>query len=155
MQNLAIPKDRLGVTLRFDDDRSVEGTIFLGAYPPTAPLFSKVSALLEDATVFLPFVSRETGKTSFINKRCLHSIEWDIPEEVEREEVFTGIMHSEDVMATFVGGGAITGTLLSDAPREKARLSDCLNQPGGFLILKIGSRHMYVNKAMLREVVNR
>lgn len=154
MRNLAVPKDKLNVTLRFDDDRCVDGTIFIGAYPASSALFSKVSALLEDEKSFLPFVGKETGKTIFVNKLNIHSMEWDLPEETEKEQIYTGLMHAEDVIATFIGGGRITGTLLSDVPLEKTRLSDCLNMPGRFLILKIDSRHMYVNKAMLREVIN-
>jgi hypothetical protein len=43
---------------------------------------------------------------------------------------------------------------MAEVPREKNRLSDCLNLPHRFLSVKTGGKILYINKKAIQKVVH-
>ena len=114
------------------------------------PLASKVSAYLEDAKEFVPFKLKDKETAELINKNNIKTVEWE--EDGSRGGRTHDTSHKQEVTITFIDNDTITGTLVSDTPRERSRLSDCLNTKEGFIHITDGKRHIHVNKSMLLRV---
>jgi hypothetical protein len=148
----AVPKHRQNVTVRLDTAISVSGSIFLESAPGANTVHHKVVAFLEDETMFFPLTLLEGGATEFIRKRNIRMVE-AIYEEDEELTTALGLMQRVSITAVFTDDSSISGELMADVPAEKARLSDCLNLPYHFLIMKVGNAICYVNKYALRKVM--
>jgi hypothetical protein len=70
---------------------------------------------------------------------------------VSDDEPAYQLMHIEDITTLFTDGTALSGALLAEVPKEKARLSDCLNLPESFLSIKREKTLCYLNKTPSRR----
>ena len=102
--------------------------------------------------MFFPLTLKERGGTEFIRKRNIRMIEANYGENEELKTALS-LMQSISITAIFVDDGSVSGLLMAEVPAEKGRLSDCLNLPYHFLIVKVGDNICYVNKYALRKVV--
>lgn len=152
MKDLKVTTNEVKATIRFDKDTKIEGTIFLGTGQYNKPLTSKVSSYLEDAKEFVPFQVGSSGPAELINKNNIMTVEWEDDADAEEDELMEA-SHKQDVTITFIDNDTITGTLVSDTPSERSRLSDCLNTRESFIHITSGKRHIHVNKKMLLRVI--
>ncbi len=150
----AVPKERQDVTVHLDAAATVAGSIFLEEAPGAHTVHHKVVAFLEDETMFFPLTLKEGGTTEFIRKRNIRMVEAKYGENEALTAAFS-LMQRIPITAVFADTGSISGELMSEVPAEKARLSDCLNLPYHFLVVRIGDAVCYVNKYALRKVVYR
>jgi hypothetical protein len=150
---LAVPKDRQGVTVRLLGGGAIEGTIFLEYAPAGLTLLQKVNAFLEESNAFFPLRLSESGTTEFINKKNVGVIELAYTADEEKDSLALSLMYSVEVTAIFVNDNAISGALLAEVPLERARLSDCLNLPQQFLSIKVDGKICYINKNALQKVM--
>lgn len=151
MKDLKVTTNEVQATIRFDKETRIEGTIFLGTGQYHKPLAGKVSAYLEDSKEFVPFQLKGKASAELINKKNIKTVEW-LEDESTGEEELTDTSHRQEVTITFIDNDTITGTLVSDTPSERSRLSDCLNTKEGFIHLTDDKRHIHVNKSMLLRV---
>ncbi|MBE9532452.1 MAG: hypothetical protein IME98_06565, partial [Proteobacteria bacterium] len=115
------------------------------------PLTSKVTSYLEDAKEFVPFKLKEVESAELINKNNIKTVEW-VEAASDEEEALPDTSHRQEVTITFIDNSMLSGTLVSDTPRELSRLSDCLNTKESFIHITNGERHIHVNKNMLLRV---
>ena len=86
---------------------------------------------------------------TFINKERVSMLEVAVSDE----EPAYQLMHIEDITTLFTDGTALSGELLAEVPKEKARLSDCLNLPESFLSVKKEKTMCYINKSTIQKVI--
>ncbi len=139
----SVPKDRLRVRMRLRNDTAAEGEVFLEPLPGGPPVYQRVAALLGNEKSFVPLLEEGSGRMLFVNKASIKTVDFSVQEEPGAD---VGLMHREQIEAVFAGGDAIRGDLSADVPDEKARLSDCLNEPGRFLLLRVEDAFCFVNK---------
>ncbi len=144
----AVPKDKQPVTVHLVGGEARTGNIFLEYFPEALTLHQKVKMFLEDANRFFPLTAEGMPPT-FINKERVSILEVAISDE----EPAYHLMHIEDITTQFTDGSALSGELLAEVPKEKARLSDCLNLPEAFLSVKRGKTICYLNKTTIQTVV--
>jgi hypothetical protein len=148
----AVPKHRQNVTVHLDAAVSVAGSIFLESAPGANTVHHRVVAFLEDETMFFPLTLQGGGATEFIRKRNIRMVEANYGEDEEIQTALN-LMQRVNITAVFTDDSSINGEVMADVPAEKARLSDCLNVPSHFLIVKVSDSICYVNKYALRKVV--
>jgi hypothetical protein len=147
----AVPKDRLGVTVRLGNGVVIEGDVFLEyAIGDPAP-HDKVVAFLEEGADFFPIRVRSSGSTEFVHKSTVRIIE--IAHSGAEGYFPPGSMHAFSVTVYFNYSSTLYGKIVAEVPMEKARLSDCLNQPGMFITLQTDSKMCYLNKDTICKVV--
>ena len=149
----AVPKDRLTVTLRLSREILIEGEIFLESIAEGLSIHQKLTAFLENSSVFFPIKIIPEGVTEFISKRSVRTIEVNFPDEPEAGYFAHLHMHTIPVKVFFHDGDSTSGELMAEVPKEKARLSDCLNLPGRFIDVRTGKKMCYINKEALQKVV--
>ncbi|OGW35213.1 MAG: hypothetical protein A2X58_08975 [Nitrospirae bacterium GWC2_56_14] len=147
-REFAVPKDKQLVTVHLVGGEARTGNIFLEYFPEALTLHQKIKMFLEDANRFFPLTVEGTPPT-FINKKSVSVLEVAIS---DKEPAFL-LMHIEDITTLFTDGTALSGELLAEVPKEKARLSDCLNLPESFLSLKKEKALCYINKSAIQKVV--
>jgi len=147
-REFAVPKDKQLVTVHLVGGETRTGNIFLEYFPEALTLHQKVKLFLEDANRFFPLTTEGMPPT-FINKECVSMLEVAISDEAP---AFL-LMHIEDITTLFTDGTALSGALLAEVPKEKARLSDCLNLPESFLSIKKEKTLCYLNKSTIQKVV--
>ena len=152
MKDLKVTTNEILATIRFDKDTRIEGTIFLGTGQFNKPLANKVSAYLEDAKEFVPFQVKGSATAELINKKNIKTVEWEEKDSEGENDELVDTSHRQEITLTFIDNDTITGMLVSDTPRERSRLSDCLNTKEGFILITEGKRHIHVNKNMLLRV---
>lgn len=148
MIDLKVTTNEIEATIRFDKDTRIKGTIFLGTGQWASSLASKVCAYLEDDKEFVPFKLKDKDTTELINKNNIKTVEWLEENNTENDELMEA-SHKQEVTITFIDNDTVTGTLVSDTPRERSRLSDCLNTKEDFIHIIDDNRHIHVNKNML------
>ncbi len=147
-REFAIPKDKQLVTLHLIGGETMTGNIFLEYFPEASTLHQKVKAFIEDGNRFFPLTT-DGSPTAFINKERVNLLEVASSEE----EPAYQLMHVEDITALFTDEAALSGELLAEVPKEKARLSDCLNLPEAFLCVKKEKALCYLNKRAIQKVI--
>jgi len=144
----AVPKEKQRVTVHLTGGEEKTGNIFLEFFPDVQTLHQKISAFLEDAARFFPLAADGAGP-EFISKGSIRMLAVDSPDDAPA----FNLMHIEDITATFTDGTTLSGEFLAEVPKEKARLSDCLNLHETFLSVKKENRIYYVNKSAIQKVV--
>lgn len=155
MDRFNVPKDSFSVAVRLEHAPLTEGFIFLERFPTEDTARKKLVLFLESEQLFFPFSNSETGKTEFINKKLLRSIELHLDEEKNDGDVAVDFAHREPITAILEDGETIDGELLAEVPEEKSRLSDCLNMNGLFLNLLVDGAIVFLNKRIVEKVVGR
>lgn len=150
----AVPKDRQSVTVRLSLGATVEGEVFTESISEGLSIHQKVTAFIENSDAFFPIKVSPGGSAEFINKKNARIIEVSLPEDPETGYFAHLLMHTIPVMVFLNDGNTVSGELMAEVPREKARLSDCLNLPEKFLAVKSGKTMFYINKQALQKVVH-
>jgi hypothetical protein len=150
----AVPRDRQGVTVRLGGGAAIEGEIFLEYMHADLSLHQKVTMFLENNNVFFPLKVDASGGTAFISKKNVWTVEVGFPEDPETSYFSHLLMQTIPVIAHFCDGTTISGILMAEVPKEKARLSDCLNMQNIFLSVKTDRGMCYINKDALQKVVH-
>jgi hypothetical protein len=147
-REFAVPKDKQQVTVHLIGGETMTGNIFLEYFPDALTLHQKIKMFLEDANRFFPLAA-EGAPTTFINKERVSMLEVDASDQ----EPAYHLMHIEDITTLFTDGAALSGALLAEVPKEKARLSDCLNLPESFLSVRKEMTICYLNKNTIQKVI--
>jgi hypothetical protein len=147
-REFAVPKDKQLVTVHLIGGETRNGNIFLEYFPEALTLHQKVKVFLEDANRFFPLTA-EGMPPAFINKDHVSMLEV----AGSGEEPAYHLMHIEDITALFADGTTLSGELLAEVPKEKARLSDCLNLPESFLSVKKEKAICFINKSTVKKVI--
>lgn len=154
MSDFEIPKNRHTVTAHFTDGSKLKGDVFLLSYTTYHSGPQKVAELLEDGNKFIPFLVSESNKVELINKELLKMVEGEVVEAADEEMLSIGLIHIEEITVFFHDNTNISGAFLAEVPPDHSRLSDCLNLPERFMNLKADSRHIHINKGMIKKVVS-
>jgi hypothetical protein len=147
-REFAVPKDKQLVTLHLIGGETMTGNIFLEYFPEASTLHQKVKAFIEDGNRFFPLTADGMPPT-FISKERISVLEVTSTDE----EPAYQLMHIEDITTLFTDGAALSGELLAEVPKAKARLSDCLNLPELFLSVKREKTLCYINKSTIQKVI--
>ena len=147
-REFAVPKDKQLVTIHLIGGETMPGNIFLEYFPDALTLHQKVKAFLEDGNRFFPLTAENMPPT-FINKERVNMLEVAVSDE----EPAYHLMHIEDITALFTDGTALSGALLAEVPKAKARLSDCLNLSESFLSIRKEKTMCYINKSTIQKVI--
>ncbi len=151
--SFAVPKDRQEVAIRLLGGDRLEGAIFLEYASADLTLLQKVTAFLEGGNAFFPLRLNAGGETEFINKDNVWIVELAYSADAEKDSLALRLMYSVGVTVIFANNDSISGTLLAEVPLERARLSDSLNLPHRFVIVRADGKICYVNKKAIRKVV--
>jgi hypothetical protein len=150
----AVPKDRQEVTVHLDRGVALEGEVFLEYMAADLSVHQKLTLFLENDNMFFPIKVGATGGAEFVNKNNVWTVDVVIPDDPEINFFSHLLMHSIPVIAHFADGARISGDLMAEVPKEKARLSDCLNMPNKFLSVKTDGKMRYINKQALQKVIH-
>ena len=152
MDDLSVSKDRATINAIFRDGKKIRGELFLAAHTESHYGHQKVSDLLEGEKNFLPISIKGEGRTEFVNKNQLLIVEGELATEDDEEKIAMGLFHIEKVRLFFINDDVLEGAMLSEVPKERSRLSDCLNMDQKFINFIKDGRYMYVNKRLLVKV---
>lgn len=154
MKELSINKDKVPVTITYPDGSKGKGNIFLAPYTNEHHGHQKVSDLLNGEKIFLP-ISLDNDTVEFVSKAQVMTIEGELIAEDDIEMMLSGLVQQKDITVVLEGNTTIVGTLLAEAPIERSRLSDCLNQPDNFLKVKTESKYLHINKSFIKKITAR
>jgi hypothetical protein len=149
----AVPKDRLSVSIRLQTGVMLNGEIFLEYASDTVSMHQKVTAFLENDSVFFP-IKVGSGGTEFVNKTHIRYVEINFPDDPDANYFSFRPMQAISVNAQFGDGDIVNGELVAEVPAEKARLSDCLNLQNKFLSVRTVNKMYYINRDMLQKVIH-
>lgn len=151
--SFAVPKERQEVTVQLDSGESLRGAIFLEFSAEGLATHQKVSDFLKNGNSFFPLALIGSGATEFINTINIRYVELVYQADQNGDDLSLSLMHIENITAVFMDGSTMNGALMAEVPKEKARLSDCLNLAGKFLSVRVNGKICFVNKGALRKVV--
>ncbi len=112
-----------------------------------------VAALLDEHESFVPI--RAAGDVRLLGKLA---VQWIAvhrrPQQAEDDssEVFTLYDRQHYVEVEMIAGHKLAGTLLDNAPTDRPRVVDHLNQTGQFVRLWTADEHYLINKAQILQV---
>lgn len=152
MDDLSVSKDRANITAIYRNGKKIHGEVFLATCTESHHGHQKVSDLLESDKNFLPISIRDENRVEFVNKNQLLIVEGELSTEEDEEKLEMGLFHIEKVRLFFVNEDSIEGAMLSEVPKERSRLSDCLNMDQKFINMIKDGRYMYINKRLLLKV---
>ncbi len=150
----AVPKDRQQVVVRMSKDVLLEGEIFLESLSEGQSMHQKIVNFLENDTAFFPLKVAPAGNTEFIHKSNIQSVSISLPDDPDITYFSGLLLHTIPLAITLPEGDTISGHLMAEVPREKARLSDCLNLPDAFLSIRSQDTVFYINKNAIRKAVH-
>jgi hypothetical protein len=131
--------------------------LFLGEHGHRAWHREEVLDLLEGERRFLPCLDPELDVATLINRD--HIVWLAIPVEEDRstsdEVPDLDLLYDQrhQVTLRLTGGASLEGAILFSAPTEHARLTDHVNQDGGFLALHWADQIFLVRKSAVIEIV--
>ena len=149
-----VPKNRQRVSVRLDNGAIVEGDIFLEPAATDLSIHQQLVLFLEEESLFFPIQVAATGRTEFLNKLNTFSIDVRIPSEADPGFFSQGLLHTIPIIVLLTDGTTLSGDLTAEVPQEKARLSDCLNQPGKFLCMQSDGAMCYINRSAVQKVAH-
>jgi len=152
MDELSVRKDKATITAIFSDGTKIRGEVFLASYSDKHYGHQKVADILEGEKLFIPVSIREEDRVEFINKNLVMILEGELSSTEDDEKLSIGLYNIEKVRVVFINGEIMEGAMLSEVPRERSRLSDCLNLSGRFISMIKGGRYFYLNKKMVIRV---
>ncbi len=150
----AVPINRLEITVQLRNGVPIEGEIYLEHVTQDLSAHQKLVLFLENNNAFFPIKVAASGRTEFINKKNVQIFEVVVADGQDTAYFANLFMLSIPIVAHFSDGSMVQGDLMAEVPKEKARLSDCLNLSTGFLCIKSGSRMRYINRDALQKVVH-
>lgn len=150
MSDLSIRKNKANVTAVFSDGTKIRGEVFLAAFSETHYGHQKVSDIIEGKKLFIPVSIKDEERVEFVNRDQIMILEGELSSPEDEEKLAIGLYHIEKVRIIFINGDIMEGAMISEAPPERSRLSDCLNLEGRFISMIKGGRYFYLNK---RKVV--
>ena len=152
MSDLSIRKGKANITAIFTDGTKIRGEVFLASYSETHYGHQKVSDIIEGKKLFIPVSMKEENRVEFLNRDQIMILEGELSSPEDEEKLAIGLYHIEKVRVIFINGETMEGAMISEAPPERSRLSDCLNLPNRFISMIKGGRYFYLNKKMVVRV---
>ena len=146
----AVPRDRQSVTVRLDGGTAIEGEIFLEYMHADLSIHQKVTCSSKTITCFSPSRSMHRAEPT-LSVKNVWAVEVGFPEDPETSFFSPLLMQAIPVIAHFCDGTTIRGILMAEGPKEKARLSDCLNMQNKFLSVKTDGGMCYIKKDALKK----
>jgi hypothetical protein len=150
----AVPKDRQEVTVLLDRGETLTGQIFLEYMASDLSIHQKITMFLENDNAFFPIKVGASGGAEFVNKNNIWTVDVVIPSDPKTDFFSHLLMHTIPIIAHFADGTTISGELMAEVPKEKARLSDCLNMSNVFISVKTNGTMRYINKQSLQKVIH-
>jgi len=152
MDGLSVQKDKATVIIVLPDKTKLKGDVFLASYSDSHYGHQKVADILEEDKIFIPLAMKEENRVEFINKDQVVIMEGELSTPEDEEKLSMGLYHIEKVKITFYNNETFEGAMISEVPKERSRLSDCLNIEGKFLSAIKNGRYFYLNKNMITRV---
>jgi hypothetical protein len=149
---LAVPKDRLAVTIHLDTNAAIEGEIYMESTVGDLSVHQKMTRFLEQGSRFFPV--RTSASTEFINKTATRYIEVGIPHDPGANFFSHLLMQTVPVMVYFKNDSAMSGQLMAEVPQDRGRLSDCVNVDSFFLSVYTNGKMCYINKDTVMKIVH-
>ena len=152
MSDLSIRKNKANITAVFSDGTKIRGEVFLAAFSETHYGHQKVSDILEGENLFIPVFIKEEERVQFLSRDQIMILEGELSSPEDEEKLAIGLYHIEKVRVIFTNGDNMEGAMISEAPPERSRISDCLNLPERFINMIKGGRYFYLNKKSIVRV---
>lgn len=152
MDDLSVQKDRANVTVILPDTTKLKGEVFLASYSESHYGHQKVADILEGEKCFIPLSLKEENRVEFVNINQVVIMEGELSTPEDEEKLSMGLYHIEKVKVTFANEETFEGAMISEVPRERSRLSDCLNLESKFMSMIKNGRYFYLNKSMITRV---
>ncbi|MDH3975453.1 MAG: hypothetical protein OEV42_14335 [Deltaproteobacteria bacterium] len=152
MDDLSVQKDKATVTAILPDKTKLKGEVFLASYSESHYGHQKVADILEGEKVFIPLSLKDEGRVEFLNKDQIVIMEGELSTPEDEEKLSMGLYHIEKVKISFANSENFEGAMISEVPKERSRLSDCLNLEGKFISMIKNGRYFYLNKNMISRV---
>lgn len=150
MSELRVPMLALSAEVLCADGRSLSGRIFIPvtASRHTGPM--RAEEWINEPANFFPFLPDDSETPMFLSKQEILALSVpasadptlpDDPESPARRLIVE------------CGGRRFEGSVALDMPADHARVLDFLNRPEGFLTLRLGDRHHFVQKRRITRVL--
>lgn len=144
-----IPKNQKTIKIHLHDQTILEGIIFIEYTNNEDTTHSRLISFIKDKNIFFP-ISVNGEKIEIINKNNVKMFE---VYAFELKDQSFALMCTLPATIHFVDSTTIQGDLIADAPTESFRLSDCLNLPPFFIILRVQDKIFYINKMFIKKVI--
>ena len=152
MDGLSVQKNKANVTVILPDNTKIKGEVFLASYSDSHYGHQKVADILEEDKLFIPLSIKDEDRVEFININQIVILEGELSTPEDEEKLSMGLYHIEKVKITFANNETFEGAMISEVPKERSRLSDCLNMDGKFISTIKNGRYFYLNKNMITRV---
>jgi hypothetical protein len=147
MSQLKLPKTRLPVVLGLPG-RTMQAEVFLSDYARCHAGPERLDDLLAGEEAFLP-AAELNGPVQLVAR---HSILWAMVPEMVQDAAAEGAPIEAGVEIALDDGSSLTGQVRFDAPSERTRLVDCLNDAPAFVPLFAAGSVLFVNRAHVVSV---
>jgi CheY-like chemotaxis protein len=151
--DLAIPVHPVPLTLWTSDGTATSGQVFLRLNVLGHAGSETVQDRLNDEDQFLALSLAGDPSLAFVNK--LQIVRVELPAEEDVPEVPASLMgvSVEPVLVQLLGGQELRGTVCTEGPAGKRRISDFLNRQSAFLTVRAADRLHLVHKRFVVRIV--
>lgn len=152
MEELRVPKRRVGIEVGLSGDKRRNVVVFLSEFASNHLGPERVSDLLNGEAEFIPALDPSRNAMTFNNRAGLLWVAVDVQEEPASSESHT-IPTEHEVELTLSDGSTLSGLVSYVLPPDRARVVDFLNEAPQFFRVLQGDRVTLVNKRHVAQVV--
>lgn len=149
--DLRVPVAALPVEVRYTDGRTVVGRIFVPATALHHEGPTRADEWINDGGRFFPFLPNDSAQSVLVNKEMVLAIQ--VPAWAAESDPSEQVPAPERVIAVECSGASFQGVVSIDMPTDHGRVLDYLNCDFAFLHLRVGGRHLLINKRQVSRVV--
>jgi hypothetical protein len=149
--DLRVPVAALPVEVRYTDGRTVAGRIFVPATALHHAGPTRVDEWINEGGGFFPFLPNDSAQSVLVNKATVLAIV--VPAWADEPDPAEEVPVPEKVLSIECAGASFQGVVRLDLPVHHGRVLDFLNLQAMFLTVRSGGRHLLINKAHVRRVI--
>ncbi len=153
MQQLAVEKRTVPVTVRFEDGQELKGDLFLSQTAKRHLGQETVLDYMNEPDEFFPLKAADERTVRMINKRRVIEVSVAAAAEFENEEVAKAGAKQERMTVMFKTSHRLSGTGYIEMPPQKSRIIDFLNQGSQFFLIKDGDVARVCNRKQISYVI--
>jgi len=146
--DLKVPKKQVFVKVFLEDGSIVTGFVFVSDFAETHYGKETVYDLLCYKGHFLTIKEWDTGDTLFVNKNKIVKIHLKARIYPELWNLF----EERAIRLIMDNGESIEGKIRAETSAEKSRISDLINEAGGFLALETKNGEILVNTSKVKII---
>jgi len=153
MQQLAVEKRTVAVTIMFADGQTLDGELFLSQMAKRRLGKETVLDFMNEEQDFFPLKVAGDSSVRMINKARVAEVGVAVAVELEDEETTKAVAKQERMTVVFRTGHQLAGIGYIEMPPQKSRIIDFLNQGSQFFLVKADDRAHVCNRSQISYVI--